>query len=72
MTYHVSQFCPQTWEIAPNVEQNPIDCLKNSFWSGSLHPVFVNLGGRKPRAFRARTIICEPLLLLFTVDKPHI
>jgi hypothetical protein len=30
MTYHVSQFCPQTWEIALNDEQNPIDRLKTS------------------------------------------
>ncbi|GHO72023.1 hypothetical protein KSC_109150 [Ktedonobacter sp. SOSP1-52] len=64
MTYHMSQFCPQTWEIAPNGEQTPIDCLKTSFWGGSLHPVFVNLGGNPRGPYVARTIICEPLASL--------
>src|SRR5260221_7907046 len=55
------------------VSRTPIDCLKPSFWSGSLHPVFVNLGGNQRGPYVARTIICEPLAsLVHGREAPHL
>src|SRR5205085_1017986 len=56
----------------PMVSRTPIDCLKTSFWSGSLHPVFVNLGGNQRAPFVREPSFASRWLLLFTGEKPHI
>jgi hypothetical protein len=43
MTYHVSQFCPQTWEIAPMVSRTPIDCLKTSALRADRFTLFLSM-----------------------------